>query len=100
MSIAAMSAAAVAANEASTPSMASGFNPPACVGMFADVPCPATADFPYSDWVEELYAEAINAGCLPAPPGGKPSFCPGTPNTRGEMAVFIVKAFDLLLYGP
>jgi S-layer homology domain len=77
-----------------------GFDPPACVGMFADVPCPATVDFPYSDWVEELYAEAITAGCLPAPPGGKPSFCPGTPNTRGEMAVFIVKAFGLLLYGP
>ena len=77
-----------------------GFTPPPCVGAFDDVPCPATVDFPYSDWIEQLYAEAITAGCQPAPPGGLPSYCPGSPNTRGQMAVFIVKAFDLLLYGP
>jgi hypothetical protein len=78
----------------------SSFTPPSCVGAFADVPCPSTLDFPYSDWIEELYVEAITAGCLPAPPGGLPSYCPASPNTRGEMAVFIVKTFGLLLYGP
>ena len=78
----------------------SGYAPPACAGAFADVPCPGSPGFPYSDWIEQLYAEAITAGCSTAPPGGLPSYCPASPNTRGEMAVFIVKTFGLLLYGP
>jgi len=77
-----------------------GYVPTPCAGIFADVACPATPEFPYSDWIEQLYAEAITAGCLAAPPGGLPSYCPQQPNTRGEMAVFIVKTFGLLLYGP
>ena len=77
-----------------------GFGPPACQGAFADVPCPSTVDFPYSDWIEELYAEAITSGCQAAPPGGLPSYCPLRPNTRAEMAVFIVRTFALVLYGP
>jgi len=78
----------------------SSYTPPPCVGSFADVPCPATPDFLFSDWIEQLYVEAITAGCLPAPPGGLPSYCPASPNTRGQMAVFIVKTFALFLYGP
>jgi hypothetical protein len=74
--------------------------PPACTGVFADVPCPASASFPYSDWIERLYAEGITSGCQVAPPGGLPKYCPDSANTRGEMAVFIVRTFGLLLYGP
>ena len=35
-----------------------------------------------------------------APPGGHPEYCPDRPVTRAEMAVFLVKAFGLVLYGP
>jgi hypothetical protein len=76
------------------------YAPPACRGLFADVPCPSTLDFPYSDWIEQLSNEAITAGCSPAPPGGLPGYCPDEPVTRAEMAVFLVKTFGLLLYGP
>jgi hypothetical protein len=78
----------------------SEYAPPACIGLFADVPCPGTADFPYSDWIERLSVEGITGGCSPAPPGGLPGYCPLDPVTRGEMAVFLVKTFGLVLYGP
>jgi hypothetical protein len=74
----------------------SGYNPPTCLGAFVDVQCPSSPDFPYSDWIEQLYAEGITAGCQSSPL----AYCPLQPNTRGEMAVFIVKTFGLLLYGP
>jgi len=67
-----------------------GFAPPACHGMFADVPCPST----FADWVEQLAAEGITAGC------GGGNFCPSDPNIRGQMAVFLVRIFGLPLYGP
>jgi hypothetical protein len=28
-----------------------------------------------------------------------PLYCPNNPNNRGQMAVFLVKTFNLLLYG-
>ena len=42
--------------------------PPPCTGFFYDVPCP----FQYADWIEQLVAEGITAGCrLPVLlPGG------------------------------
>ena len=61
------------------------FTPPPCQGVFTDVPCPATAQFPYSDWIEELAAEQITAGC----DVGK--FCPEQPVQRDQMAVFLLK---------
>ena len=61
------------------------FTPPPCQGIFDDVPCPATAQFPYSDWIEELAAEQITAGC----DVGK--FCPEQPVQRDQMAVFLLK---------
>ena len=64
--------------------------PPACVGIFADVPCPST----FAVWVEQLQAEGITAGC------GGGNYCPSDPNIRGQMAVFLVKIFGLPLYGP
>ena len=55
-----------------------GYVPPPCTGIFTDVPCPATAQFPYSDWIEELSNEEVTTGC------GVGTFCPGSPSTRGD----------------
>ncbi len=65
----------------------SGHVPPSPSGVFADVPM---ADA-FAPWIEELYADAITGGCLTNPL----RYCPDGPNTRGQMAVFLVKAFDL-----
>jgi len=67
-----------------------GYAPPPCQGTFSDVPCPS----PFADWIEDLAARQIAAGC------GGGAFCPDQPNTRGQMAVFLVKTFGLTLYGP
>ena len=69
-----------------------GYGVPACAGIFADVACPGD----FADWIEALYNEGITGGC-----GTDPLlFCPNQPNTRGQMAVFLTKAFSLGLYGP
>ena len=65
------------------------YMPPACTGMFGDVPCPSQ----FANWVEQLAAEGVTAGC------GGGNYCPNDPNIRGQMAVFLVKIFSLLLYG-
>lgn len=70
--------------------LGSAYVPPACTGAFGDVPCPGL----FSDWIEDLFVRGIAAGC-----GGN-SFCPGNPNTRGQMAPFLTKTFGLTLYGP
>ncbi len=65
----------------------STYVPPACAGVFGDVPCtPGTG---FSDWIERLAAEMITTGC------GGGNYCPLNPNTRGQMAVFITKTFNL-----
>jgi len=61
------------------------YQPPHCTGTFPDVPCPGL----YTNWIEQLAAEGITAGC------GDGKYCPGDPNTRGQMAVFLVKTFGL-----
>ena len=63
----------------------SSYVPPACTGIFTDVPCPSQ----FADWIEQLATEQITGGC------GGGNYCPGSPNTRGQMAVFIVKTFGL-----
>jgi hypothetical protein len=63
----------------------SSYAPPACTGVFTDVPCPGT----FTNWIEELYHENIAAGC------GSGLYCPSSPNTRGQMAVFITRTFNL-----
>ena len=63
----------------------SSYVPPACAGIFGDVPCPS----PFADWIEQLSAEMITGGC------GGGNYCPLNPNTRGQMAVFLVKTFHL-----
>ena len=66
------------------------YAPPNCTGIFDDVPCPSQ----FANWVEQLAAEGITAGC-----GGN-NFCPDDPNIRGQMAVFLVKIFGMELYPP
>jgi hypothetical protein len=66
----------------------SGYVPPTCTGVFDDVACPgATA----VDFIERLAAEQITGGCSVTPP----LYCPDNSSTRGQMAVFITKTFNL-----
>ncbi len=65
----------------------SAYVPPVCAGIFDDVACPSL----YADWIEKIYADAVTGGCSASPL----LYCPTDPNTRGQMAVFLVKAFDL-----
>ena len=59
--------------------------PPGASGVFADVPM---ADS-FAPWIEELYGMTVTGGCLTNPL----RYCPDGPNTRGQMAVFLVKTF-------
>ena len=60
------------------------YTPPACVpGVpFSDITCSTGFD----SWIEQFGLDGITAGCG----GGK--YCPGTPVTRDQMAVFIEKS--------
>ncbi|HTR02272.1 MAG TPA: carboxypeptidase regulatory-like domain-containing protein [Thermoanaerobaculia bacterium] len=61
--------------------------PPSCSGIFADVPCPST----FADYIEAIYALNITGGC-----GTNPLiYCPNNNITNGQMATFLVKAFNL-----
>jgi hypothetical protein len=60
--------------------------PPAASGLiFGDVPADAFA----ADWIEQLAAEGVTSGC------GGGNYCPDANVTRAEMAVFLVRAFNL-----
>ena len=65
----------------------SGYMPPPAVGIFGDVPPSDT----FAPWIEELANRQITGGCQVSPP----LYCPANPNTRGQMAVFLVKTFGL-----
>jgi hypothetical protein len=45
----------------------------------------------HQGWIEAIAAEGITRGCDTA----GPAFCPNEPVTRGQMAAFLVRAFDL-----
>jgi glucose/arabinose dehydrogenase len=61
------------------------FDPPAPTGsVFADVP----ANHPFAKWIEQLSGEAITGGCATSPP----QYCPAASVTRGQMAVFLLRA--------
>ena len=60
----------------------SGYVPPGCAGVFSDVSCPG----PFSDWIEQLAAEGITGGCAPG------LYCPTSPVSRAQMAVFLLKS--------
>ncbi len=72
--------------------LGSTYVPPACAGDFGDVPCPSQ----FADWIEDLYGRSITGGCQTNP---VLLYCPGNPNLRQQMAVFLVKTFGLQLYG-
>ncbi|HEY1252033.1 MAG TPA: S-layer homology domain-containing protein [Thermoanaerobaculia bacterium] len=63
----------------------SAYVPPPPAGIFGDL----DIDDPFTPWIEELAAEAVTAGC------GDGNYCPNAPNTREQMAVFLVRTFSL-----
>ena len=63
----------------------SSYIPPAVTGTFQDVPTNHWA----AAWIEQLYTEGITGGC------GTDTYCPSTPVTRAQMAVFLVRTFNL-----
>ncbi|MEX1245257.1 MAG: hypothetical protein WEB59_07195 [Thermoanaerobaculia bacterium] len=66
----------------------SAYVPPPCTGgLFGDVMCPSL----FADWIERLYVLGITGGCQASPL----NYCPNNPNTRGQMAIFLVKTFNL-----
>jgi len=68
-------------------SLGETYVPPPATGVFADVPVGSFA----AAWIEDLYARGVTAGCNLVPL----LYCPESPNTRGQMAVFIVRTFGL-----
>jgi len=77
--------------------MGGSYAPPDCTGIFEDVPCPATPEFPFSNFIEDLSTRGITAGCQAGPPA---LYCPDQPVTREQIAAFLTRTFSLLLYGP
>jgi len=68
-----------------------GYVPPPATGTrFVDVP----RSHPFAAWIEQLAAEAITSGC-----GGN-NYCPGASVTRGQMALFLLKAKSGSGYKP
>ena len=65
--------------------------PPPCSppGTFADVPCP---DGFAVDYIEGIAGEGVTAGC------GNGNYCPNASITNAQMAVFMVKAFNLAVH--
>ena len=64
------------------------FNPPTpATQRFADVP-PSNI---FYNFIDRFAALGITQGCATSPP----RFCPNDPVTRGQMAVFLTRAFDL-----
>jgi Metallo-peptidase family M12/S-layer homology domain len=69
----------------------SSYTPPACSGIFTDVPCSNG----FAPWIEELAAEGITGGC-----GNGTTYCPGDPVTRQQMAAFLLKGEHGSAYAP
>jgi uncharacterized repeat protein (TIGR01451 family) len=68
-----------------------GYQPPDATGMFTDVPVTPPTAHPFAKWIEQLAREGITSGCSTSPP----QYCPNATVTRGQMAVFLVRAFGL-----
>jgi hypothetical protein len=60
-------------------------SPPPGSASFNDVP----TNHPFYTFIEALYASGITGGC------GAGNYCPDSPVTRGQMAVFLAKALGL-----
>ena len=63
------------------------YNPPAATGIFQDVP-PGSFG---ANFIEQLFNEGVTGGCSLNPP----LYCPNSATTRGAMAVFLVRTFNL-----
>jgi hypothetical protein len=64
----------------------STYTPPTATGtMFTDVP----QSHQFAAWIEQLVNEGISTGC------GNNNFCPNASVTRAQMAVFLVRTFNL-----
>jgi hypothetical protein len=61
-----------------------GFQPPAGTGVFADVP----AGHLFAGWIEQLARDGVTGGCDSNPP----RYCPDDATTRGQMALFLLRA--------
>jgi len=61
------------------------YTPPPATGLFWDVPTTYWA----ANWIEQLSAEGITSGC------GGGNYCPDNNVSRAEMAVFLVRTFNL-----
>jgi hypothetical protein len=61
------------------------YTPPSATGLFWDVPTTYWA----ANWIEQLSAEGITSGC------GGGNYCPDNNVSRAEMAVFLVRTFNL-----
>ena len=59
--------------------------PPPCAGVFTDVACPG----PFTDWIEDLHAQGVVAGC-----GAGPIYCPDGAVSRQQMAVFLLRSLQ------
>lgn len=69
----------------------SSYTPPPATGtMFADVPSSYWA----AAWIERLAADGITSGCSTG------YYCPDSPVTRAQMAVFLLRAEHGSLYKP
>jgi hypothetical protein len=64
--------------------------PPCTAQVFPDVPCSLV----FAPWINELVAQGITSGC------GSGNFCPGTPVSRQQMAVFLLKTLEGSGYTP
>jgi hypothetical protein len=64
-----------------------GYMPPPAQGVFQDVP----VSDPFARWIEKLAADGVTGGCSTSPP----LYCPTQPVTRGQMAVFLTRTFNL-----
>jgi len=68
----------------------SGYRPfPSPSGMFSDLD---PAD-PFTPFIEQLYNEGITGGCSVNPL----RYCPNDSVTRGQMAAFLVRTFNIPL---
>jgi hypothetical protein len=61
---------------------ASNWSPPAATGLFTDVPTSNA----FAPWIEALKNDAITGGCTAT------TYCPTLEVTRGQMAVFVLRA--------
>lgn len=65
--------------------------PPACSNpVFSDVPCTHA----FAPWIYDLVNRGVTAGCTPS------QYCPGSPVTRAQMAVFLLRTLEGPSYQP